>query len=137
MFHKEKDISKYFNIPYTTIRDWKKSINWRRDLLAKLDTYMLLEKEALNKIKSIFTKEELRNLLGSLIRADLEVMPVDLIKQAKNAILYDEFLEEIEKKVILSKLEELCDFEIYSLIESLYRFNRGKEFNVEEFVNVL
>ena len=137
MFNKEKDISKYFNIPYTTIRDWNKSNTWRKELLEKLDIYMLLEEKAINKIKNIFTKEELQNFLGSLIRADMEVMPVDLIKQAKNAILYDEFLTDIEKKVLLNKLEELCNFEIYTLIEALYRFNRGKEFNIEEFVNAL
>ena len=135
MINNPTEIAKYFNCPERTFRNWVKEDDWRFELLEKLDTYKVLEEEALKKAKKIFNEDELRQLIRILVGEDIEIIPTNLKEKLKNEILYDELLEDIERKALLMKIEELCDFEIHSLIEAIYRSNRGEEFDIERVLN--
>ncbi len=131
MINKPTHIANYFNIPDRTARNWAKEEAdylqgkeaWRFRLLEKLDAYMILEKKAYKKILSLFTEEELNNILSCIFRSDyfplLEIEAgFDLKEVLKQIILYECEDEKLQKALLL-KTGELCEFEIYVLFSLL------------------
>ena len=147
MINKPTHIANYFNIPDRTARNWaKEEVDylqgkeaWRFKLLEKLDAYMILEKKAYKKILSLFTEEELNNILSCIFRSDyfplIEVEAgFDLKEVLKQMILYECENEKLQKALLL-KTQELCEFEIYALFNFLEKAHNKAQTLAEERVD--
>ena len=125
MINKISELSKHFNIPYTTLRDWERAKNnWRHKFLEKIDKYLLLEKKAIKKFLNKFTDEETQKLLEVIFKNN-NITSYSFI-DIKKEIIADKDLEEEDKVILLDKLKNFCDFEIYAFVELMQEKNNKK-----------
>ena len=122
MINKISELSTHFGIPYTTLRDWEKAENWRYEFLEKIDQYLYWEKKAVRKFLERFKDDELKKLLEVIFRNDIDNIVFMSIENLQKEIIADEILEEKEKVRLIDKIKDFCDFELYALIEFMYKY---------------
>ncbi len=128
MLNDTKKIAKEFNIPAYVLADWRKTRSFKGELVERLDIYYELHKKAHNKILSLFNKEELIELLGAIFESDffpfIEILAGLNLKEGLKEVIIDSKGGNDVKFKVLTKVRELCEFEIYTLL-----VNFGKAYN--------